>query len=75
MSGGHQPYDHEQDWTAEGTVANSSEEFLRLCAEVERLIRGDAHMLISGRADATARLIMANLAHEHGLAPRLASAL
>lgn len=62
-------YPLEPDWTYDGTVANSSPEFLRLCDEVERLIRGDAHALIDGRADSTARLIMANLAHKHGLAP------
>lgn len=51
------------DWTKD------SPEFLRLCGEVERLIRGEAHSLISGNAGATARLIMAQLAHVHGLAP------
>lgn len=58
------------DWTADSDGrTNSSEIYLHLVEEIERLIRGDAHMLISGRADATARLIMAQLAHIHGLVP------
>lgn len=57
------------DWTAEGGVSNSSRLFLSLCDEVERLIRNDAHTLISGHADKTANLIMAHLAHVHRLAP------
>lgn len=57
------------DWTQKDGVANTSDEFLDLCDAVERLIRGDAHALLGGRADKTARLIMANLAHKHGLAP------
>lgn len=57
-------------WTCnENGVSNSSKEFQRLCDEVERLIRADAHSLISGNADSTARLIMAQLSHVHGLAP------
>jgi len=58
------------DWTrdADGR-SNSGAEFLRLCAEVERLIRGNANQLIAGRAEVTARLIMSSLAHEQGLRP------
>lgn len=56
------------DWTTDSEGrSNSSEQFKTLVKEVERLIRGDAHMLISGRADLTAGLIMAQLAHRHGL--------
>lgn len=55
--------------TAESGWTNASPEFERLCSEVERLIRQDAFSLIAGRADNTARLIMAQLAHVHGLAP------
>lgn len=58
------------DWTAKDGRSNSSDLFKQLCAEVERLIRSDAFALIGGRADTTARLIMAQLAHLHGLAPR-----
>lgn len=58
------------DWTANADGrSNSSELFESLCEVVEDLIRHDAHKLIAGRADMTARLIMANLAHEHGLRP------
>ncbi len=58
------------DWT-QGTEgrSNSSENYERLVKHVERLIRNDAHQLISGNADATARLIVAQLAHKHGMAP------
>ncbi len=58
------------DWTRKKGQSNSSDEFLQLCEAVERLIRADAFHLIAGRADMTARLIMAQLAHVHGLAPR-----
>jgi hypothetical protein len=58
------------DWTCdERGASNSSPEFLAIVAEVERLIRDDAHMLIGGRADATARLIVAHLAHRHLMTP------
>jgi hypothetical protein len=61
----------EPDWTRdpETGLANSSPEFERIVGEVERLIRDDSRRLIAGRADATARLIVAQLAHTHGLAP------
>ena len=59
------------DWTAdESGFSNSSAKFLELCDAVECLIRGDARALIAGNADRTARLIVAHLAHDHGLAPR-----
>lgn len=59
------------DWTVDPKTgcSNSSPEFGRLCSEVERIIRSDARMLMAGRADSTAGLIMAQLAHEHGLKP------
>lgn len=52
-----------EDWT-EG---NKSAIFIALCREIERLIRDDSHMLISGRADSTAQLILGNLAHRYDL--------
>lgn len=60
-----------RDWTVDPATgrSNSSRRFLFLCAEVEALIRGDAFQLIAGRADNTAVLIMARLAHEHGMRP------
>jgi dihydroneopterin aldolase len=59
------------EWTVDPDTgrSNSSAEYRRLCDEVERLIRSEAHSLISGRADVVAGLIMAQLAHRHGLAP------
>lgn len=61
-----------QDWTVdpETSRSNSSALFNRLTAEIERLIRQDAFKLIAGRADMTAGLIMAQLAHVHHLGPR-----
>lgn len=57
------------DWTAALGRSNTSEEFKALCAEVERLIRDDAHTLVAGHAERTAGLIMAQLAHVHHLRP------
>lgn len=58
------------DWTkARNGRTNSSAEFNRICKEVERLIRGDAFHIINGHADMTARLIVAQLAHVHCMAP------
>ena len=56
------------DWTSKDGVANSSEEYNRLCDLVTQLIVGDAHMIVGGRADRTARLIVSHLAAE-GLVP------
>lgn len=59
-----------ENWTCDSKGrSNSSAKFEYLCDEVERLIRSDAHSLISGNAGSTARLIMAQLAHKHGMAP------
>jgi dihydroneopterin aldolase len=62
----------EDDWTIDPEThrSNSSPEYLRLVEHVARLIRNSAHDLIGGRAESVARLIMAQLAHVHGLAPR-----
>ncbi len=59
------------DWTVnpETGRSNSSEIFNKLCLEVERLIRESAHDIVSGRANNVARLIMAQLAHKHGMEP------
>ena len=61
----------ELDWTInlDTGKSNSSDEFIFLCNVIERLIRDDAYMLISGRADRTAGLIMAQLAHKYGMIP------
>jgi hypothetical protein len=62
----------EVDWTVdpETHCSNSSPEFQRLVFEVARLIKGEAHNLLSGQVESTAGLIMAQLARKHGLAPR-----
>lgn len=58
------------DWTAdENGRSNASPEYLELVRAVERLIRNEAHTLIAGQAGVTARLIVSQLAHVHGLAP------
>jgi hypothetical protein len=58
------------DWTCdESGRSNSSEAFVGLVAAVESLIRGEAASLIAGRADTVAGLIVAQLAHAHGLIP------
>lgn len=59
------------DWTMDPKTGrtNSSVRFEGLCDEVEDLIRGGAHSLIAGQAGNVARLIMAQLAHVHGLRP------
>jgi hypothetical protein len=64
------PLIHIPDWTTgnEGR-SNSSEAYEWLVAQVTRLILNDAHQLINGRANHTAGLIMAQLAHVHGLVP------
>lgn len=61
---------YDNNWTQdEDGVNNSSELFLELRDEIERLIRADAHMLINGNAGATAGLILAQLAHKHNFGP------
>lgn len=59
------------DWTrGEDGRTNSSPLFHALTKEVARLIREDANVLIAGRAEDAAGLILAQLAHVHGLSPR-----
>jgi hypothetical protein len=59
------------DWTVDPETgrSNSSPLFQALTDEVARLIRGEAHALLAGRADIAAQLIMAQLAHVHHLVP------
>ena len=56
-------------WTYKNGRSNSSDAFQFLCDEVESMIRGGAHSLIAGNAGSVARLIVAQLAHVHGLVP------
>ena len=62
----------EVDWTVDPEThgSNSSPEFRQLVSEVARLIKGEAHSLLGGQVESAAQLIMAHLAHKHGLAPR-----
>ena len=62
----------EVDWTVDPETyrSNSSPEFRQLVSEVARLIKNEAHSLLNGQVESAARLIMAQLAHKHGLAPR-----
>lgn len=64
------------DWTVDPASgrSNASPEFEALVAEVGRLIRGGAGVcLASDWVAATARLVMAQLAHAHGLSPQAAA--
>jgi len=60
-----------EDWTLdlETNRVNSSETFMNLTNEVQVLIRNSAYSLIAGDTYGVARLIMAQLAHVHHLAP------
>lgn len=60
------------DWTVDPSTDGSisSPEFLRLCEAVEKIIKGSAFDLSQGNTTIVAVLIMAKLAHEHGLAPK-----
>lgn len=59
-----------RNWTCDASGrSNSSKAFTDTCDVVERIIRSDAHALISGNAGSTARLIVAQLAHDLGFAP------
>lgn len=70
-SGAGGPEGRERDWTVDpGTGrSNSSAEYLALVGHLGRLIRDSAFDLIGGRADRVAHLIVAQLAHEHGMVP------
>lgn len=60
-----------RDWTCDANgVSNSSAEFVRLSEEVARLIRDSAQSLLAGGSANVGRLVMAQLAHKHGLVPR-----
>lgn len=60
-----------EDWTRDPVTnrSNSSAEFRRLAGEVGALIRESAHDLLAGRTNDVGGLIMAQLAHKHGLRP------
>jgi hypothetical protein len=63
-----------RDWTQDDSGrSNSSPLFKSLIEEVARLIRQEAHFLLQGDTESAARLIMAQLAHKHGLTPARAT--
>jgi hypothetical protein len=57
------------DWTVHEGLSNSSPAFFELQSAVEQIIRNSGADLIAGRASTVARLIMAQLAHVHGVGP------
>lgn len=59
------------DWTrGPDGRSNSSEEYLKAVAAVERMIRNSAFSLINGQVHDVARLIVSQLAFVHGLGPK-----
>lgn len=58
-----------QDWTHKDGRSNSSARYLHCVAEVKSLILDSAFTLLQGHADTVAGLIVAQLAHVHGLEP------
>ena len=63
-------YWNERDWTRDPEThrSNSSAEFIALVDEVARLLRENVHL--GDAPEDIARLIMAQLAHRHHLAPQ-----
>lgn len=59
-----------EDWTAYQGKANSSTLYMAIVQDVERVIRDGEHFLLTGQANAVARIIVSRIAHTHGLAPR-----
>ena len=58
------------DWTQDANgVSNNSRPFLAAVDAVAYLIRNQGHALINGYHTSVARLIVAQLAHKHGLTP------
>lgn len=58
------------DWTVgPHNKSNTSQVFNVLVADIKRIIRNDAATLIARRADATARIIAAQIAHVHHFVP------
>jgi hypothetical protein len=64
--------DHpEDDWTrGPDGRSNTSEKFCEIESAIEKLIRQSAFDLIAGHAGTVAGLIVAQLAHVHGVGPR-----
>ena len=58
------------DWTAKDGVCNSSDKFHELAEDVDTLIKTSATWLIEGNSRRVAVMIVAYLAHMHGMQPR-----
>jgi hypothetical protein len=59
----------DKDWTVKDGRANSSDKFVELMEVIEDIIISSARDLIGGKRHKVARLILAVLAHKHGMAP------
>lgn len=58
------------DWTVgPKNKSNTSQTFNALVADIERIIRNDAATIVAGRANLTARIIAAQIAHSHHFLP------
>ena len=63
------------DWTVgHDGRSNNSAKFLSACQAVDRLIQNSGSDIVHGRTSAVARLIVAQLAHVHGMAPTVRDA-
>lgn len=64
-----------KDWTVDPKTgrSNSSPEFLHLARMVGGLIRNSAQSILAGDVEGVGRLIMAQLAHAHGMRLRRGS--
>ena len=59
-----------REWTqGEDGSANSSAKFTWLAHQIADMIQASAYDLLKGHTLRVARVILAKLAHEHGLAP------
>lgn len=57
------------DWTAADGISSTSDMFNELVQAVAELLEDQAHALIQGKTERVAGLIVAQLAHRHGLSP------
>jgi hypothetical protein len=58
-----------KDWTEKNGMSNSSDAFVKMVDVVDDLIMSSSRDLIGGRSQVVARLIVAQLAHNHGFRP------
>lgn len=62
----------DRDWTVDPDTnrCNSSEQYRYLVDQIEQTILNSANDIVRGRTKTVAGLILATLAHTHGLAPQ-----